>query len=332
MKGSLVAAISFLSLLSCGFLSARDHSGEVVKMDGAFLEMVQKRDSVLIADQLRYGFHLKDVVPGTVFRFPDLSKGLRDSVEVLSPWRSDTVKVHGKKKAPSGYDIDAFVLVTSFEEGVYELPPLALLRLGAGNRVDTLVFDPMTLDVKTMPVDTATFVINDIKGQVKYPLSFSEVLPYALVLWGLALVAILVWILLSRKGKEGREVRQDPPHVVALRKLERYRGSKYWAPDKQKIMYSGITDTLKEYMAARYSFDAMEMTTGEIFSTLEEDSLPEGMYEEMKTLFQTADLVKFAKAYATDQENAAALPSAVRFITATYEEPLSADKEKGGGE
>ena len=80
--------------------------GETIEMTGSFLEPLQKRDSALIADQFRYGFHLKDVPAGTRFMLPDLSKGLMDSVDVVSPWLVDTVKVHGSRKSPSAYDID----------------------------------------------------------------------------------------------------------------------------------------------------------------------------------------------------------------------------------
>ncbi|MBR0361054.1 MAG: hypothetical protein IIX35_01595, partial [Paraprevotella sp.] len=38
-----------------------------------------------------------------------------------------------------------------------------------------------------------------------------------------------------------------------------------WVPEKQKAFYSGITDALREYIAARYGISAMEMTTAEIF-------------------------------------------------------------------
>ena len=120
--------------------------------------------------------------------------------------------------------------------------------------------------------------------------------------------------------------------MVALRRLDRYRGNKYWAPEKQKLYYSGITDTLREYMAARFGIDAMEMTTGEIFAALPPESFPEGLHDEMLALFRTSDLVKFAKGVASDEENAAALPAAVRYVTATYQEQLSEGETPEGGE
>lgn len=303
--------------------------GETIEMTGSFLEPLQKRDSALIADQFRYGFHLKDVPAGTRFMLPDLSKGLMDSVDVVSPWLIDTVKVHGSRKSPSAYDIDVSMVLTSFEEGRRDLVPLAVGRSGPDGRVDTLVFDPQSIEFFTMPVDTATYRIHDIRGQIRYPLTFAELLPYVALVWGIAIVAILVWILLSRKKAASEEAAyKDPPYVVALRKLDHFRSNKYWAPEKQKAYYSGITDALREYIAARFGFDAMEMTTAEIFGRLRHTDVPADLYEEMKTLFETADYVKFAKAFASDEENAVALPSAVRFVTTTYQSQLAEEEAK----
>ena len=326
--------LSFILTLVC-LLAPLSATGQIVDMEGSFLEPLQQRDSVLIGDQLRYGFHLKGVPEGTGFGLADLSKGLRDSIVVVQPWAADTVKVYGGRKDPKTYDIDVYIVITSFDEGVYELPRLPLLK-AAGDRIDSLLFDPQTLDVRTMPVDTTSYQLHDIKGQIKYPVTFREILPYVLAVWTSIFLCILVWALLaSRRKKETvASGHKDPPYVVALRKLEEYRGSRYWAPEKQKILYSGITDTLREYIDARFGFDAPEMTTAEIFDVLKDKDIPADLYEETKELFETADLVKFAKAFASDEENAAAMPAAVRFVTATYQSQLDQEQEKAkeGGE
>jgi hypothetical protein len=260
---------------------------------------------------------------------------LRDSIVVVQPWAADTVKVYGGRKDPKSYDIDIYMVITSFDEGTYELPRLPVLKASDG-RIDSLLFDSQTLDVRTMPVDTASYQVHDIKGPVRYPVTFREILPYLAAAWGFVVLCILIWALIaSRRKKESVAAgHKDPPYVVALRKLEGYRGSKYWAPEKQKILYSGITDTLREYIDARFGIDAPEMTTAEIFSELKGRDIPEDLYSGTKELFETADLVKFAKAFATDEENAAALPAAVRFVTATYQSQLDQEQEeaKEGGE
>ncbi len=72
-------------------------------------------------------------------------------------------------------------------------------------------------------------------------------------------------------------------------------------------------------MASRFEFDAREMTTAEIFGALKgnKDITPE-LYGAAKELFELADFVKFAKHIASRDENAAALPTAVSFVTSTY--------------
>lgn len=318
----------FVFILLAVSLSAQDTgssaqvSGKMVQMEGAFLQPLQERDSVLIADQIFYGFNLTGVEKGTRFAFPTVKDTLMTNIEIVSPWQLDTVKVvKGKKGAADKLDLRGGITVTSFEEGIYILPPLAVQRMSSDGVLDTLVFEPQRLEIKTMPVDTATFKPHDIKGQIRYPVTFKELLPWfagALVLAGL--IALVVWLIIRYRRTHNPEyIRRDPPHIIALRKLDKYRGNKMWVPEKQKAFYSGITDALREYIAARYDIGAMEMTTAEIFKDMKGTDAPEDLQAELKELFERADFVKFAKFTASDDENASALPVAVRFVTSTYQ-------------
>ena len=312
-------------------------AGKVIPMKGAFLTPLQERDSVLIADQLLYGFELKGVLEGTQFIFPELPKEQDYRLMYLSPWIVDTLKMSKAKKGePRLLDIKGSVVITSFEEGLYELPQIALGRLSPEGVTDTLIFDPMRLDVRTMPVDTATFVPHDIKGQIRYPVTLGEVLPWLAGFWLFALLVILAvcLIIMHRRKNDPAFAHKDPAHIVALRKLDSYRGSKMWAPEKQKLFYSGVTDTLREYISERYGFGAMEMTTAEIFDEMKSTDVPEKLLKEARELFDRADFVKFAKYVASDEDNAAALPVAVRFVTETYQTEIeeSAGTKDGGNE
>ena len=319
--------------------SASLPKGKVIPMQGAFLQQLQERDSILVADQLLYGFDLKQVREGTQLVFPELPKEQDYRMMYLSPWRLDTVKVTRQKKGlPRLLDLKGSVVISSFEEGLYELPQIAIGRVSEDGVIDTIVFEPMRLDVKTMPVDTATFVPHDIKGQIKYPLTFAEVFPWAFGGWVIVLLLILLVCLVIIRRRRGDEVlvRKDPAHIVALRKLDRYRGNKMWAPEKQKAFYSGVTDTLREYIASRYSISAMEMTTAEIFSDMKNTDVSPELLKEVRELFERADFVKFAKYVASDEDNAASLPVAVKFVTETYQAEVEASEEaeisKEGGE
>ena len=305
-------------LLAAACSKGKDASVDTPDEGGSFLRQLTPRDSVLIADQLQYGFVLKDVEDGTGISLPDLKDGLMEGVEVLSPWDVDTLKTTGKEHPV--HDIRGSVKITSFDEGVYLLPPLSLLRKSPDGRVDTVWFDSQMLDVRTMPVDTATFVIHDIKDQVRYPVTAREVVPWVALGLGVAgLIFLAVWLILKFRKKKVLEAAKEPAHIRALRKLDKYRGDKYWEPERQKAFYSGVTDTLREY---RYGIGAMEMTTAEILPELKKETLPVDLFEGLKELFERADFVKFAKHTATREENAEVLPLAVRFVTSTYQHEI----------
>ncbi len=325
-KLSIVAAIAAVLLP----LSSRAQG--LKEADGSFLEPLQQRDSILVADQLRYGFTLDDVAEGTLFRMQDYSKAFGDTLIVVRNWKIDTLKtVRTGRKGPARYRLSGDVVLAPFEAGTYHLPRIAVQRISPEGAVDTLLFDPQEMEVMTMPVDTTTYVPHDIKGQMRYPLTFKEILPYLLGLLLLAgLVALAVILIQRRRSALSSDAHKDPPYIVALRKLETFRGDKYWAPEKQKAFYSGITDTLREYIAGTFDIDAREMTTAEIFDALKDERRLTGdLYGSTKELFELADFVKFAKHVASDEENAAALPLSVRFVTSTYQSTLEEETPQG---
>lgn len=306
-------------------ISALLLSGIIPKGE-AFLEQLQKRDSVLIADQVRYGFRLEDVQAGSAIALPDWSRFTGDTLVLVQDWQLDTLK--GGKKA-SRFAIRGYVTLAAFEEGEYVLPPVSVRLQEPGRDADTLVFDPQVLQVRTMPVDTTTFVPHDIKGQIRYPLTFRELVPW--ILGGLLLAALAagaVRLVRRRRNAAAEAESKDPAYIVALRRLEHWRDEKYWAPERQKQFYSGITDTLRAYIADRFAIDAQEMTTAEIFDALKGNpELTPELYGNAKELFETADFVKFAKHVAPEEYNREAIPEAVGFVMGTYKEEPQEEKE-----
>lgn len=292
---------------------------DIIPSGKAYVEQLQKRDSILIADQIEYGFALDGLKQGTEIALQDFSEISNDTLSVVRNWQFDTLKINKKQQLT---DIKAFVVLAPFEEGTYNLPSILVRKTYAGSS-DTLEFEGCSVEVMSIPVDTATFVIKDIKGQIKYPVTFRELLPWLAGVIALAALAVLAVSLIKKYRREkGLEPAPDEPaYLVALRRLERFRSDKYWAADKQKSFYSGVTDTLKEYLEDRFGVDAPEMTTAELFAALKD--MPEfsgEIYDSAKDLFERADFVKFAKYVASEQENAKVLPVAVNIVTSTIEE------------
>lgn len=293
-----------------------------------FLEPLQQRDTALIADQFRYGVQVDSIMlQSDGLSLPDMSEVFKDDTLVLvRGWQLDTLGRRGGKSETKPHSIRASVLIAPFEEGTYHLPDIPVLRQ-RGGKVDTLMFKGQELEVSTIQIDTATFEIHDLKGQMRYPVTFRELLPYIGGLLLLAAIIVLIVLLVRRhKSHLSEQESSEPPYITALKALEKYRGDKYWAPDKQKAMYSGITDTLRTYIESRFEVNAEEMTTAEIFSALKgHEDIPEDLLKEVKALFELSDYVKFAKHTASDDDNVRAVPVAVRFVTTTYQAQTDAE-------
>lgn len=88
------------------------------------------------------------------------------------------------------------------------------------------------------------------------------------------------------------------------------------ASENAKEYYTKLTDTLRKYIEERYGFSAMEMTSSEIIERLTAAGDQQSL-DELRQLFTTADLVKFAKYSTMINENDANLVSAIDFINQT---------------
>ena len=89
-KAFIYLALVFVTAvsLSCNGTEVKDESPM-----RTFLQPLQERDSVLIADQLLYGFELDGVIEGTTLVPADIVDSLDKSILSLSPWIIDTVGV-----------------------------------------------------------------------------------------------------------------------------------------------------------------------------------------------------------------------------------------------
>jgi glycerol-3-phosphate cytidylyltransferase-like family protein len=111
-------------------------------------------------------------------------------------------------------------------------------------------------------------------------------------------------------------VKRVLPHQKAMMVIEEIKADKMAMAEDPKDYYTKLTDTLRKYIEERYGFNAMEMTSQEIIERLMSTDDPKSL-EELKQLFNTADLVKFAKYSTLINENDANLVNAVDFINQT---------------
>ena len=103
-----------------------------------------------------------------------------------------------------------------------------------------------------------------------------------------------------------------------MKEIEQIKADKMVSSENQKEYYTKLTDTLRRYIEERYGFSAMEMTSSEIIERLMQTD--QQSLDELRQLFMTADLVKFAKYSTMINENDANLVNAIDFINQTKQE------------
>ena len=287
---------------------------------------VLSRDSILIGDQIEWRIPVR-ILEGEDYYIERPDDPVAPGVETIKGFHIDTLYFRRGR-----LEVEGRMTLTAFDSGSYFLPPVLVHIERADGSVDTLFYDGPVLDVNTIQIDTATFVPFDIKGQIKYPVTFSEI-----VLWGgvvliaVALVLLIVlFVIRARKGRSifGRTIVKDPPHIVALRSLEKIRGQKLWQNNRHKQFYTAVTDTLRKYISDRYHIAALEQTSNEMFEDLKDKEIDPYLMERLRELFTTADFVKFAKHTPSIGENEEAIPTAVRFVNATFLQEIEKEKEK----
>ena len=311
-----IILLIWLSAVGTLLCSAQEDNG---------LQSRLSRDSILIGDQIEWTLDFS-LAPGESARVSKPGEQPVPGVEALGDLTVDTLS-----RKDGTLNLRGRVILTSFDSGSYELPPLYVLLARTDGSLDTLAYTGPRLAVNTIPIDTATFQAYDIKGQIRYPLTFKEIIPWiGLALLLAALIWLLVrWIRMRRQNRDffGKPVVQDPPHIVALRSLEKTRSQKLWQNGKQKQFYTQVTDALRQYIADRYQIAALEQTSAEMLRDLSEQPIDPALMEQMKDLFTTADFVKFAKHTASEQENENAIPTAIRFVNETYMSQIENEEE-----
>ena len=207
--------------------------------------------------------------------------------------------------------------LTSFDGNLYHLPPFVVKVNGKEMKTNELALKVLEVEVDTTKLDQF-FGPKDVQNN---PFQWSE---WAPVFWLSVLMLILtamgIWLYQRLRANKPiiariKIVKRLLPHQKAMKEIEQIKADKMVTSENQKEYYTKLTDTLRRYIEERYGFSAMEMTSSEIIDRLMQTD--QQSLDELRQLFITADLVKFAKYSTMINENDANLVSAIDFINHT---------------
>ncbi|MCU6770204.1 BatD family protein [Bacteroides cellulolyticus] len=258
-------------------------------------------------------------------RLPVIKDTLVRGVEVLDIAKPDTQKLNDDKR----WVITQEYTITSFDSALYYLPPLEVMVDDEKYRSESLALKVYSIPVDTLHPDQ----FFGPKTVVEVPIQWEDIdtMVYAFILMLLFGLACVFFIIRYRDNKPIIKIIKIepklPPHQEAMKHIEEIKANKNVQREDPKQYYTELTDVIRTYIMERFGFNAMEMTSSEIIENLLQVRDKESL-KDLKYLFETADLVKFAKHAPMMNENDMNLVNAVDFINETkLEEDPNAKKE-----
>lgn len=239
--------------------------------------------AIRIGEQIHY----KILVKGkNNIIFPTLKLDSLRKVELVEALPTDTLKNQLEKK----------YLLTSFDSGVYVIPQQVILINNTKYLTDSLL-----INVATVKVDTLKQKMFEIKAIKSEPKTFDD---YKHLLWWLLLLIAVIAVILYfvfRKKKEEEVIVYVAPIQEAFLRLKELDEKQLLQQNKVKIYYSELTDIVRTYIEKDIKIPALESTTNELIETIKDFNESSNMgisketIQQLKTVLQSADLVKFAK-------------------------------------
>ncbi|HRX12502.1 MAG TPA: hypothetical protein P5210_12670 [Draconibacterium sp.] len=310
MKFRIKIIISFLIVLLNVAVTQAQQIRATARLDST---------NILIGDQIKLFLEI-DYPKNVTIDFPQ-QLSVDSLIEVLGKSKIDTVQIENSEleKQIRSYTI------TSFDSGSYRISP-QWFKVNVNGTVDSVPTNGVSLHVYSMEIDT-TRGLTDIKMPYSAPLTLKEVTPYIL---GVLLLGAIIFLLLYsiKRRKKNKPFfalpvkPKEPPHVIALRELDRIKSEKIWQKDKTKQYYSEVTDVLRTYIEDRFEIRAMEQTTDEILDSFryQKGLVSDKNYQNLSQILSVADLVKFAKYKTLPDDDNLTLVNSYFFVNETKKE------------
>jgi hypothetical protein len=138
----------------------------------------------------------------------------------------------------------------------------------------------------------------------------------------LALAGLLLWWI-----RRPRSLSIPSARDIALKELEEAR--QWMQPGQDAAFSAAASRAVRSFIEQRYRIAAPEMTTEEFLQAAQNHALIQGhSLESLRRFLELCDLAKFARHAFGEQEKAALLDNAVRFVQESSSEQPNATKEE----
>ncbi|WP_109851038.1 DUF4381 domain-containing protein [Aquimarina sp. AU58] len=258
---------------------------------GAFAQVSATIDSttIEIGNEIRYKMQV-EADSTQIIVFPEGQTFT--PLEVIESQKIDTSR-NGKR-----FNLTKEYALTQFDSGHYTIPRQKVV---IGDKV--FFTDSLKVEVKDVLVDTTKQKMYEIKPLVdvdaKFVFNWKKWLLWIGV--SLLILGVIAFFIFRRKKRKANKEDELPPYERAILALQKIDESHLLEKDSHKEYYSQLSDTARKYIDEEVYDHAMESTTDELITRLDEEirsgnlNLDKTTVEELKNVLKTADMAKFAK-------------------------------------
>lgn len=307
--GKLLLIISFVICLQNIFV-------------GQSFTLKANKDSILVGEPIELTLSANNSLQDSII-WPMFAKG--DSL----PQGFEVLQVLPKQKSNNQKGVEMQQLVvTSFYPDSYTLKPFVIqqkdkvitsnalsIHVSLVPLVDTLQpFKPLK------PIKTPVISFSDRLGEMWNWVKANWYIPLAILI----VLVLLIWLLIRyRKNKSLPEVEEIKPvvkvvaHEKAYKDFEQLKALNLLEKQEYKQHYVILSEILNQYLANKYSVSTQDKTSDEVLKLVKNSINNNEQFNSLKTIFTTADLVKFAKQIPTNDVNEALFNQSVQFVKDT---------------
>lgn len=268
---------------------------------------------IMVGDQLRLFIEAKPAKGERLVwaAFPDTFNNL----EIVEKGKIDTLQDNGLTTYKQR------LLITGWDSGMFTIPVFTFTSVPQGAQPYTITTDSFAVMVQTVPVDT-TQPFKPIVDIMSVKMSWRDYIWY--IVGGIIAIALIVFLVyyFRKNKKTAIPVPSTPkyvetPYEKALRLLNELEQKQLWQQGNIKEYYTELTDVLREFIEERFRTQAMELTTDELLVVVRKHKDMMRHHDALRTVLQTADMAKFAKAEPLPQEHVDSMELTRQFVQAT---------------
>lgn len=223
----------------------------------------------------------------------------------------------------SEHTITQSLTITSFDSGRWQIPSFRFdIQPLNGTTASTQWTDSLFVSVGMPIVDTSK-PFKPIMGIQEAKMPWKELIWYIVGIVLLLGVLIFLIIYLVKNAKRKKKTVDTPvvrlnPFEQAMQDLNQLEKQELWQQNQAKAYHTQINDIIRRYLETTFEYDCFEKTSNEIIQMIRKEKGLKAYIPDLKLIFETADMVKFAKSQPGEDEHLKSMQLTRTFIEHSY--------------